>query len=38
MKHTAPLSRDMEKTWRFFGFDPAETGDVFAELDRGTKR
>lgn len=38
MKHTAPLSRDMEKTWRFFGFDPAEIGDVFAELDPGARR
>ncbi len=38
MIHEAPLSKDMEKTWRFFGFDPTETGDAFAELELGAKR
>ena len=38
MKHEAPLSKDMEKTWRFFGFNPAETRDVFAELEIGAKQ
>ena len=37
MKHEAPLSQDMEKTWRFFGFNPAETSDGFSELEMGAK-
>ena len=38
MKHEAPLSRDMDKTWRFFGFDPNEIGDAFVEFDKGIKK
>ena len=37
MKFEAPLSKDMEKTWQFFGFDPSDNRDPFTEFDMGMK-
>ena len=38
MKHEAPMSRDMKKTWQFFGFNPKRKIDVFSGLEIGVKQ
>ena len=38
MKYEAPLSKNMEKTWRFFGFNPMGKSDVFSRLEIGAKQ
>ncbi len=37
MKHEAPMSKDMKKTWQFFGFNPNRKIDVFSHLEVGVK-
>lgn len=38
MKHEAPMSKNMKKTWQFFGFDPKKKIDVFSHLEIRVKQ
>ncbi len=38
MKHEAPMSKNMKKTWQFFGFNPKRKIDVFSHLEIGVNQ